>query len=183
MTVRRLISRTEFADLLATFEHTAFRLELQPRYHEPGEAEAVERFSAGTPLEPTENPNLRDWIKQVTQMVGEGKRFERVRVHDDPPTPYQRWERWAGAWNIRAGEQIRYMTRARAHEVGLLPAAGQLDWWLLDSSKLVTMSFDQDGARLGDELVTDAEAVVQACAWRDLAVHHSTLEQLHGASA
>lgn len=181
--MRRPISRTEFADLLATFEHTAFRLELQSQYREPSEAEAVEQFSAGNPLDPTENPNLRAWFEQVKRMVDEGKRFERVRVHDDPPTPYQRWERWAGAWNIKAGEQMRYMTRARAHEIGLLPAAGQIDWWLLDSNKLVAMPFDQDGNRLGDALVSDPDVVVQACAWRDLAIHYSTLEQFHGAAA
>jgi hypothetical protein len=109
--------------------------------------------------------------------------MERVRVHDDPPTPYQQWERWVGSWNIRAGETLRYMTRARAHEVGLLPAAGDVDWWLLDSNRLIAMRFDTQGRRVATELVRDPATVVQACAWRDLAVHHSTRDDARGEAA
>lgn len=181
--MRRPITPEEFADQLANFEHTAFRLELQLEYREPSEADTLARFLAGDPQDPTEVPGLAAWFEQVRGIVASGRRMERVRVHEDPPTPYQRWERWIGAWNIRAGEHMRYLTRARAHDIGLLPAAGWTDWWLLDSNRLIAMPFDSDGNRLTDELVTDPAAVVQACAWRDLAVHHSTLENIQGAAA
>jgi len=62
------------------------------------------------------------------------------------------------------------MSRSEAVAIGLLPAAGQSD-------------FDDQGNRLGDELVTDPEVVVRTCAWRDLAVHHSALENAQGAVA
>lgn len=166
-----------FAAQLRDFAHTAFRLELRQAYREPSEADTLARFLAGEPQPPTEVPGLAAWFDQIRRQTGEGKRIERVRVHDDPPTDYQRWERWIGQWNSQAGEHLRYLTRRRAHEIGLLPDAGSIDWWLLDSRRLIMMRFDDQGHRIGNELVTDAETVVRACAWRDLAVHHSTPDQ------
>lgn len=68
---------------------------------------------------------------------------------------------------------MRYLTDREARDIGLLPAAGDSDWWLLDSSRLVVMRFDSQGHRLQNELITDPAVVVKACYWRDLAVHHS----------
>jgi hypothetical protein len=181
---------TEFAVQLRGFSYTAFRLELQRQYHEEGEPEAVAKFLAGHPEPATANPGLRDWYAQVEQQTSQGRRVERVRVHDDPPTDYQRWERWIDTWNVDAGETIHYLTRDRAQEIELLPAAGTLnpsraagavDWWLLDSNRLIVMHFDEVGRRLHNELVVDPAMVVQACAWRDLAIHHSAPSGLRNA--
>lgn len=169
-----MLNDAQFADALRSFRQTAFRLELQPAYAEPIEEDTVRRFLAGDPQPPTEVPGLREWFEQVATITSQGKRIERVRVHEDPPTPYQQWERWAGKWNIKAGEVIRYMTRTRAHEVGLLPAATDVDWWLLDSSQLIAMRFDNGGRRTATQLVTESASVVQACSWWDLAANHST---------
>jgi hypothetical protein len=139
--------------LLRSFEHTAFRLELQRSYSVPAEAERVSRFLAGDLTPPTDMPAAQAWFNQVAAQAAEGKRIERVRVQEEPPTPYQRWERWYGHWNTEAGESIRYMTRQRAHEVGLLPAAGDDDWWLSDSCRLMVMRFDNEGRRIETELV------------------------------
>jgi hypothetical protein len=168
-----VISNTEFGDYLSQVRHTAFRLELQPAYSEPSEQATVARFLSGDPQPPTEVEGLRQWFAQVAAQTAEGVRISRVRVHDDPPTDYQRWERWIGAWNVSAGEDIQYLTRSRAHEIGLLPAAGNQDWWLLDSQQLLVMTFDAQGHRVQNELITEDHRVVQACGWRDLAVHHS----------
>lgn len=100
-----------------------------------------------------------------------------------PPTDYQRWERWIGRWNVEAGEKMHYLTRAKAYEIGLLPAAGDVDWWLLDSSRLIMMWFDEVGHRISNELVTDPATVVQACAWRDLAVHCAAPDNARSAAA
>lgn len=173
----------QFARLFTEFEHTAFRLELQPVYLEPTERETFERFLAGHPQEPTEVPELRGWFELIRELTAHGKRIERVRVQSDPPTDYQRWERWIGGWNIDAGETLRYMTPAKAVEVGLLPAVGNVDWWLFDSCRLVQMHFDDEGHRIKSVVTTDAELVVRACAWRDLAVHYSTPDQPGSAAA
>ena len=72
---------------------------------------------------------------------------------------------------------MRYLTRQEAYDIGLLPAAGNTDWWLLDDARLILMRFDEDSNRIGTELSTDTALIERACAWRDLAVRHSVLEQ------
>ncbi len=175
-----LLDDDGWAEQFVGFEHTAFRFEQQPAYNVTYEADQLARFLAGDPQPPTEVPSFVAWHDQIARQVAEGKRIERVRVHDDPPTPYQRWVRWVGLWNIEAGEVMRYLTRSQAHEVGLLPAAGDEDWWLFDSSRLVVMRFDDEHRLVERELVTDPERLVQAGAWRDLGVHHSVPDDVRG---
>lgn len=174
MTTWRPVPAAEFLDVLHDFEHTAFRLELQRAYAEPEEDALYAAFLRGQPYDAMAVDELRDWCANVARHVRDGKRIERVRVQDDPPTDYQRFERDLDQWNVPAGEAMRYMTRQQAHAVGLLPAAGPGDWWLLDSSRLLVMRFDEAGHRIENNLTWDSAAVVQACAWRDLAVHHAT---------
>lgn len=181
--MQRRVSNEEFGELLRTFDHTAFRLELQPSYAEPEEQETLARFVEGHPQNPTEVPGLAAWFSQIAQLVAEGKRVERVRVQNEPPTAYQQWERWAGQWNIEVGEVMRYMNHSTAQRIGLLPAVGSDDWWLLDSRWLLIMRFDTVGQRTENMLTDDPEQVVQACAWRDLAVHHAVLESTQDAAA
>jgi hypothetical protein len=181
--VRRELTGEEFAAALRDFEHTAFRLETQPTYFAPEEQDFLARLRAGESPSPTDVPALRAWFEQVAEQTRQGKRVERVRVQDEPPTEYQRWERWCDPWNVRAGETMRYMTRRRAHDVGLLPAAGPCDWWLLDSRVLVVMTFDPEGRLTRTELATESSAVTQAAAWRDLAVRHSAPSGQRSAAA
>jgi hypothetical protein len=119
-----------------------------------------------------------EWFSQVHEQTRAGKRISRVRVHDEPPTTYQRLQLWADRWNTEAGEAIHYLTRRRAHEIGLLPAAGPQDWWLLDSRRLLIMTFGPDHQVIRREMETDPARVVQAAVWRDLAVHHSVPSEL-----
>jgi hypothetical protein len=86
-------------------------------------------------------------------------------------------------WNFAAGERICYLSRKDAHRVGLLPAAGPHDWWLLDDNRLIVMTFNHDGEWISNELDTDPNATARARAWRNLAVRHSTLGDSQGASA
>lgn len=170
--MRHPLTAAEWAEELRNFQETAFRLEMQPAYSVPWEAEALARFLSGGEPRPTDEPAFRDWLDQVAGLVAGGRRIERVRIHDDPPTPYQRYVRWVGSWNKRAGEELRYMTRDEALRVGL-PATDTVEWWLMDSKRLIVMRFDHTGRHIDDELVTDPEQIEQACTWRDLAVHHS----------
>jgi hypothetical protein len=162
-----------FAAQLRDFRSTAFRWEVQRAYRVPEEDETVARFLAGHPEPPTEVPYLREWFNLVAGHTAAGRRIARVRVHEDPPTDYQRWERWIDRWNIGAGETITYLTRSDARAAGLLPAAGDADWWLLDSARLLVMHFDDAGTRTGAELITEPAAVARAHAWWDVAARHS----------
>jgi pyrimidine deaminase RibD-like protein len=170
----QLLTQDQWAEQLRTFERTAFRLELQREYREPGEMRSIERFLAGNPQDPSEMPGFDEWCARVAAQTTAGKRRARVRIVDDPPTGSQLWEQWLDPWNTRAGEDVRYLDRAEAYEIGLLPAAGTDDWWLLDGARLVVMRFDVTGRRVENELVTDLERVTQAQQWWDLAVRHSS---------
>jgi hypothetical protein len=163
----------DFETLFRFYRHSAFRLEVQPVYTVAGEQEAFARYLAGQPQPPTEIPYFMEWLDQIRQVTAEGRRVERVRVIDDPPTDYQRWEAWAGQWNIAAGEVIRYIDRAKALALGI-PL--NYDWWLFDDERLAIMRFDEIGRPLGGTIVNDPETVVQHQTWRDLAVRSSTAE-------
>lgn len=171
--MRRQLTGDEYAAKLRNFDHAAFRLEVQPAYASPDELELVAQFKAGRLRPPDEVPALNRWFAQVRAQVAHGKTIGRVRIHDEPLTDYQRLERWADPWNLDAGEHIRYLTRRRALDIGLLPAAGPHDWWLLDDRELLVMVFNSDHRMVGRELITDPEHVAKAAKWRDLAVHHS----------
>jgi hypothetical protein len=173
------LSDAEFWDHLHRFQHSAFRLELQPDYREPGETDLADAWLAGEPVDPLADPGLAEWFRRVREHVSAGRTVERVRVHHDPPTDYQRWERWLGAWNASAGERIGYLTTSQAQQIGLLPAAGSEDWWLYDDAWLLVMRFHY-GRRVANEIVTDPAAVFQARSWRDLAVSHARPD--HGPS-
>lgn len=175
-----VLTEEQFGELLRTFGRTAFRLELQTAYDEPMERDTFARFQAGNPQPPTEVEGLRAWFEQVHYLTGHGRRIKRVRVHDEPPTDYQRWERWVQTWNDAAGETIRYLTRRQAHDIGLLPAAGNIDWWLLDDERLIRMTFNDRHYRTRTELTDDPNLVKQAQTWRDLAVRHGALTQTEG---
>jgi hypothetical protein len=76
----------------------------------------------------------------------------------------------AGAGHIQ-GEQIRYMPRSRAGEIGL-PLAH--DWWLLDDERLIIMKFTDAGEIAGKSLITDPSIVSTHRVRRDLAVRNAT---------
>jgi hypothetical protein len=172
--VRQPLTDADFAATIRAFAdaftHSAFRLELQANYVEAGEDDPIPAFVAGTPQAPSNE--LRDWFEQIAVATRAGKHVQRVRVQAEPPTPYQQWERWLGQWNTAAGEDIRYLSRRQAARIGLLPAAGTTDYWLLDDRLLILMHFDEAGHRTGNEITDDPEPVEQARQWRNLAVRH-----------
>jgi len=184
--MRLPITADQFDHIIRTFadqfEHEAFRLELQATYVESDEDRTVARFLAGEPDDPTESPGLKAWFEQIAIATSAGKRVVRVRVQEEPPTPYQKWERWLGAWNAAAGEEILYLSRSRAFEIGLLPHAGTSDWWLFDGQILLLMHFDGVGVRCNHELTDAPIKLKQVRAWRDLAVRHGAPDDPQGVS-
>lgn len=164
------LTNDQFWQQLATWTVSAFRFEQQPAYAVDYERDLYDLFLAGTPEPPTKSEALRGWLIQVKQHTSKGKRIERVRIIDEPPTDYQRWTAWMDRWNREAGEIIHYLTRRKARVAQLLPAAGDTDWWLLDDERLMTMAYNDEGRRIGTHLTTEEAAVQQARLWRDLAV-------------
>src|SRR5262249_31436785 len=136
--MKTTINEDQFDALLSSIERTAFRFETQDVYALDYEREDFDRFLAGAPVPPPEVTWWRPCLEQTSRKPRQDKRTSRVRLLADPPSDYQRWELWAAPWHAAAGEQIGYLTRRRAAELAL-PLAG--DWWLLDDTRLILMSF------------------------------------------
>lgn len=164
------VTQAEFDQMLANPSQSAFRLETQPEYELDYEQEEFDRFLSGTQTPPPEVGWWRPWLDRIAVLVGEGKTVSRVRILAEPPSPYQRWELWAARWHAEAGEDIRYMTRTAAAELGL-PL--NYDWWLIDDSQLIVMRYTSGGAVSSTELVTDKGTLALHREWRDLAVNRA----------
>ncbi|SDT29728.1 hypothetical protein SAMN05216371_1810 [Streptomyces sp. TLI_053] len=162
-----LIDFEEFDGMFENFEHTAFRLETRRRYRSDEQTETYRRFTA----DQAAGWDLEDpWCRSRREQVALGKRFERVRIMDNPPTPGQRYLLDNAARNCAVGEDIRYLWRADADRLGL----PQEDAWLFDSRVVALLHFDPDDDLTGVELITDPVQVARACQVRDAAQHFAT---------
>lgn len=160
-----LIPFGDITYLFQDFEHTAWRLESQRGYASDSQGAKWQRWKAGETIgryEP-EHP----WHANVRVQTDAGKRFERVRLVDDPPTEGQRFLLASGLGNVEAGEDIRNLRRSEALQAGL----PDYDFWLFDSRIVVRFAFDDQGVTLGVHVTEDAETVVRACQVRDAAWH------------
>ncbi|GAB2829889.1 DUF6879 family protein [Streptomyces daliensis] len=158
-----------FADIthhFADFAHTAFRLETRRAYASDRTSPNRSKFERGERF--TFNPDS-PWHQQVRASTNEGKRFERVRLVDDPPTEGQRFLLATGVGNVAAGEDIRNMWRSDAERLNLPDE----DFWLFDSRILVSFVIDEDDVTLGVHVTEDPAAVVRACQARDAAWHYA----------
>lgn len=163
----KMISFDEFDGMFETFEHMAWRLESRRRYQSDEETKTYGRFAAGQDA----GWDLNDpWCVSRREQSALGKRFERVRITDNPPTLGQRYLLDNARRNTAAGETIRNMWRTDAERL-TLPAK---DFWLFDSRVIALLHFDDDDRLTGVELITEPLAVLRACqAARDAAWHHS----------
>ncbi len=106
----------------------------------------------------------------VSEATAQGRRFMRVRVVGVPMSDYNRWGYEVAEHNIAAGEDIRYLARARAVEAQL----PDYDYWLFDSRKLLAMRFDESDRFVGGEIIDDYAEIVRHNYWRDVAWHHAS---------
>jgi len=175
----RLLTAEEFLPEVLSFGHSAFRAEKQLVYLEDEGVEHYLRWQADDVQPPTTVPELAVWFDAVRAHTNDGQRIGRLRIHTDPPTTYQRYLQWMSPWNTAAGEHVYYLNRAAAERVGLLDDP-TTDWWLLDAgtdnARLIVTTFDDDGRRIRDELVTDPMAIRRAEAWRERAIIYGVLD-------
>lgn len=134
-----------------SFGYTAFRLETLQQY-------------AGTARD-------EKWISLVRANRAWGKVHERVHVVTEPLTPAMTEELTAGyEGNVAAGERIGIIPVTDPES---LPGIPSTDFWLFDSTRLVTMHYDPDGTWTGADLITDPQQIAEACRVRDIAWHHA----------
>ncbi|MBB5120006.1 DUF6879 family protein [Streptomyces eurocidicus] len=156
----------EFDEMFETFQHTAWRLETRRAYHSDEETETYRRFARGLDA----GYDLDDpWCSSRREQAALGKRFERVRVVDSPPTPGQLYLLDGARRNAAVGEDIRNLWRDEADRLGL-PAE---DFWLFDSRAVALLHFDAADRITGIELITDPVEVVRCCRIRDAAWHQA----------
>jgi hypothetical protein len=146
------------------FTHTAWRLETEREYASDQATEEYRAFLRGV-------PPARDsggpWFVNAREQTAAGKRIERVRLVDEPPSDGQRYLLATTPDNLDAGEDIRYLLRSEALRIGL----PEFDFWLFDSATVARFNWQDASRRL--ELTTDPDAVRSACEARDLAWQHA----------
>jgi hypothetical protein len=162
------IGDDEYGDLLSRAAE-AFRFEARDSYAIGEERTEYAAFLKGVPRMPDQVGWWKQYLDQVAERARQGRERSRVRVLADPPTDYQRWLLWADPWYAEAGEDIRYLPRRKAREIGLPDS----DWWLLDDKRAVTLAFDDDGHVARRTLVAEPSLIARYRLWRDMAVRFS----------
>jgi hypothetical protein len=146
-----------------------FRLETLQVYRGSGEDDWIAAFNAGH-AGPPHDPVQDDWEAMIRTHRAAGRLMQRAHVVIEPPSQYMQFElTWAYAPNAAAGEDIRIIPVSGASWPDDLP---RHDFWLFDSSRLFDARYRADGTWLGVEAVSDPAAIVDACRWRDAALHH-----------
>ncbi|MFE9446498.1 DUF6879 family protein [Streptomyces sp. NPDC006602] len=152
--------------LFREFRHTAWRLESRRGYASDRNSPKWQRWLNGEDI--TSEP-ANAWRENVAEQTAAGKRFERVRLVDDPPAQGQLFLLTSAPGNVAAGEDIRNLTRAEAEHLRL----PDYDFWLFDSRIVARFAFDEDDTTLGVYVTEDPAEVLAACQARDAALHHA----------
>ncbi|GAA4181959.1 hypothetical protein GCM10022252_07100 [Streptosporangium oxazolinicum] len=160
-----LLDGESWKDFFDSFQRDAFRLETQPKYTMPAEAESLARFLRGEPK--PDNHNAA-WHRRVTGYVDAGKGIGRVRVVRRPLTDYQRYQlAWGIPGNIMAGEDIRILDLTDQ----VIDIPSDQDWWMFDDSSVVHLNFRPDGTQINRELIEGSSGPYRR--WKQIAVENS----------
>lgn len=109
------------------------------------------------------------WCAERREQTALGKRFERVRVVDSPPTRGQLYLLDNARRNSAVGETICSLRRADADRVGL----PQEDFWIFDSRLVALLNLDDAGNLVNVELIREPAAVLRYAMARDAAMHYA----------
>ncbi|MFJ8842325.1 DUF6879 family protein [Streptomyces cyaneofuscatus] len=162
-----IIGLDEFDRLFTQFEHTAWRLETRRRYASDELTETYAQFTRRTSVDWDEVDAA--WCAERREQVALGKRFERVRIVDSPPTSGQLYLLDNARRNSGVGERIHTLWREEADRLGL-PAE---DFWLFDSRLVALLNFDETDNLVDVELITQPAEVLRYAMVRDAAEHHA----------
>jgi hypothetical protein len=154
----------DFDGLFNNFHHTVSRLEALPSYNVGGaEGERIAAFRGALPR-PLRNVSTDKWLERIAlTTISDGKRWERVRVVDDPLTEYQRYQLASHQEAQACGETVLIARRAELGDLDLGP-----DVWVFDAGTddehAAVMRYDGDGRFLGAEVTTDVAGYVAVLA-------------------
>jgi hypothetical protein len=109
-------------------------------------------------VRPVSAPAGASWYDLVRKHTARGVEFRRARIVSEPLADYTRFEFDSTAFNISAGEQVRWLPRHSAPGL-LVPLC---DFWVFDDRLVRFGLFAGDGGFVRHEL-TDDPGVVKAC--------------------
>ncbi|MFF1901944.1 DUF6879 family protein [Kitasatospora sp. NPDC058218] len=125
---------------LAKAVRSAVHLELRDAYG-ASDPEFV-RWQQGHRYAPEDRPDwFQGWADAVRDAVSRGVVVRRLRIVSEPVTDYIKYEHHVTYLNLAAGEQVRWLRRARIRSTPL-PAN---DFWLFDGAFAVLNHFTGDG--------------------------------------
>ncbi|WP_416976592.1 DUF6879 family protein [Streptomyces sp. T028] len=162
-----IITLDEFDRLFTRFEHTAWRLETRRRYASDETTGTWAQFSRGKPVD-WDGVDAA-WCAERREQVALGKRFERARIVDNPPTAGQLYLLDNAGRNSAVGETILNVWRADADRVGL----PEEDFWIFDSRLVALLNFDDADNLVDVELIREPAAVLRYAMARDAAMHYA----------
>ena len=162
-----IISLDEFDRLFTQFEHTAWRLETRRRYASDEITDTYAQFLRGEPVD--WKGRDAEWCAERLEQTALGKRFERVRIVDNPPTPGQLYLLDNARRNSTVGEDIRQLRRADAERLQL---PGE-DFWIFDSRLVARLNFDEADNLVNVELITEPVEVNRYAQVRDASGHYA----------
>lgn len=170
----RIIDLDEFEGLFRTFSHSAWRLETRQRYASDEATDTYRQFVETGGVEWDQSDPYCELIRSQTM---QGKRVERVRIVDQPPTTGQLYLLNNAKRNSRLGEDIRGLWRADVDRLQLPPE----DFWLFDSRRAARLRFDGSDHLVNVELITEPAEIVRYSVIRDAAWHHAVPHDEFGA--
>ncbi|MEV2228152.1 DUF6879 family protein [Streptomyces phaeochromogenes] len=165
--VPNTIGLDEFDRLFTQFQHTAWRLETRRRYASDEVTDTYAQFLRGESVD-WEGRDAQ-WCAERGEQTALGKRFERVRIVDNPPTPGQLYLLDNARRNSTVGEDIRQLWRADAERLQL---PGE-DFWIFDSRLVARLDFDEADNLVDVELITEPVEVNRYAQVRDAAGHYA----------
>ena len=156
-----------FSELIAATRRSAAHLETRDGYTPDDPA-----FAGWRAGKPAAAPAGAAWYDLVREHTARGVEFRRARIVSEPLADYIRFEYESTAFNVAAGELVRWLPRHTAPGL-LVPLA---DFWLFDDRLVRFGFFAGDGTFLRHDLCEDRE-VARSCAeafeqvWRRAVPH------------
>jgi hypothetical protein len=149
----------EFDRCFDRFGSSARKLETRRRTVAPGEADRIRAFEEGLPR-PVRSVRTEPWLARIAVTTAlEHKSWQRVRIIDDPLTPYQAYGLPGLVESQAAGEDIRIARRAA------VPDLATDFWWFdggLPGEFVLLLRYGPDDRYIGAEVSTDP-AIVGRC--------------------
>jgi hypothetical protein len=153
----------------ATFERSAFRLQLLPVYDVSEEQEEFKRFLAGD--SPPASREENSWLQTMAAQVKNGRFWINVHLLQNPLTPYLQYLiDWWYVHQANAGAKIRLLDAHFADRVHELTGH---DFWLFDDARLFVLQYSPEGRLHSIRETTHDLPLAEARRARDFAVSQS----------